>query len=186
MEDKEIVDLYFQRNEDALACTSPKYGRHLSTISFHILKDSLDAEECVNDTYMKAWSTIPPKRPDVLGAFLAVITRNISLDKYKYKYAAKRAQGEFALLLSELEECIPDEAFADREMEGKEISRVITDFLRGRSEDSRKIFVMRYFFCDSVKEISKKSGFSESKVKSSLFATRNALKKQLIQEGIYI
>ena len=186
MEDKEIVELYFQRNEDAIACTDSKYGRYLSKISFNILKDSLDAEECVNDTYMKAWNTIPPKRPDVLGAFLAVITRNLSLDKHKYKYAAKRAQGEFALLLSELEECIPDEAFADREMEGKEISRVITDFLRGRSEDSRKIFVMRYFFCDSVKEISKKSGFSESKVKSSLFATRNALKKQLIQEGIYI
>ena len=186
MEDKEIVELFFQRNEDAIACTDSKYGRYLSKISFNILKDSLDAEECVNDTYMKAWSTIPPKRPDVLGAFLAVITRNLSLDKYKYKYAAKRAQGEFALLLSELEECVPDEAFADREMEGKEISRVITDFLRGRSEDSRKIFVMRYFFCDSVKEISKKSGFSESKVKSSLFATRNALKKQLIQEGIYI
>ena len=186
MEDKEIVELFFQRNEDAIACTDSKYGRYLSKISFNILKDSLDAEECVNDTYMKAWNTIPPKRPDVLGAFLAVITRNLSLDKHKYKYAAKRAQGEFALLLSELEECIPDEAFADREMEGKEISRVITDFLRGRSEDSRKIFVMRYFFCDSVKEISKKSGFSESKVKSSLFATRNALKKQLIQEGIYI
>ena len=186
MEDKEIVELFFQRNEDAIACTDSKYGRYLSKISFNILKDSLDAEECVNDTYMKAWNTIPPKRPDVLGAFLAVITRNLSLDKHKYKYAAKRAQGEFALLLSELEECIPDEAFAEREMEGKEISRVITDFLRGRSEDSRKIFVMRYFFCDSVKEISKKSGFSESKVKSSLFATRNALKKQLIQEGIYI
>ena len=186
MEDKEIVELYFQRNEDAIACTSSKYGRYLNKISFNILKDSMDAEECVNDTYMKAWNTIPPKRPDALGAFLAVITRNLSLDKYKYKYAAKRAQGEFALLLSELEECVPDEAFADREMEGKEISRVITDFLRGRSEDSRKIFVMRYFFCDSVKEISKKSGFSESKVKSSLFATRNALKKQLIQEGIYI
>ena len=86
MEDKEIVDLYFQRNEDAIACTCSKYGRYLSKISFSILKDSLDAEECVNDTYMKAWNTIPPKCPDALGAFLAVITRNLSLDKYKYKY----------------------------------------------------------------------------------------------------
>ena len=186
MEYKEIVELFFQRNEDAIVCTGSKYGRYLSKISFNILKDSLDAEECVNDTYMKAWTTIPPKRPDALGAFLAVITRNLSLDKYKYKYAAKRAQGEFALLLSELEECIPNEAFTDRDMEGKEISQIITDFLKGRSEDSRKIFVMRYFYCDSVKEIARRSGFSESKVKSSLFATRNALKKQLIQEGIYI
>ncbi|MGN0736292.1 MAG: RNA polymerase sigma factor [Anaerovoracaceae bacterium] len=186
MEDKEIVELYFQRKEDAIACTSSKYGRYLGRISFNILKDSMDAEECVNDTYMKAWNTIPPKRPDALGAFLAVITRNLSLDKYKYKYAAKRADGEFALLLSELEECIPDVTGGDRDMEGKEISRVITDFLRSRSEDSRKIFVMRYFYCDSIKEIALRTGFSQSKVKSSLFTTRNALKKKLIQEGIYI
>ena len=186
MEDKEIVDLYFQRNEDAIVCTGSKYGRYLSKISFNILKDSLDAEECVNDTYMKAWNTIPPKRPDALGAFLAVITRNLSLDKYKYKYAAKRAQGEFALLLSELEECVPDTSCGSVRLEGEEISFAISDFLRSRNQDARRIFVLRYFYCESVKEIADKLNFSESKVKSSLFTTRNALKKHLLQEGIYI
>ena len=186
MDDKEIVDLYFQRNEDAITCTDAKYGRYLGKISFNILKDSLDAEECVNDTYMKAWNTIPPKRPDVLGAFLAAVTRNLSLDKYKYKYAAKRSGNQFALLLSELEECIPDASDIDRRLEDEEISAVITDFLRGRSEDARKIFVLRYFHCSPVSEIAQKLGFSQSKVNSSLFATRNALKKHLLNEGIYI
>ena len=186
MEDKDIVELYLQRDEDAVTCTHTKYGRYLGKISFNILKDTLDAEECVNDTYMKAWNTIPPNRPKVLGAFLAVITRNISLDKYKYKYAAKRAGGEFSLLLSELEECIPDPTAGGSEFADGEISGAITEFLKGRGEDARKIFVLRYFYCDSIKEIADKLQFSESKVKSSLHTTRIALKSHLLQEGIYI
>ena len=186
MDDAKIVQLYWDRNEQAISVTANKYGNYCTSIAINILGNREDAEECVNDTYMKAWNTIPPKRPDALGAFLAVITRNLSLDKYKYKYAAKRAQGEFALLLSELEECVPDTSCGSIRLEGEEISFVISDFLRSRNQDARRIFVLRYFYCESVKEIADKLNFSESKVKSSLFTTRNALKKHLLQEGIYI
>ena len=186
MDDAKIVQLYWDRDERAIPATASKYGNYCISIAKNILGNCEDAEECVNDTYMKAWNTIPPKRPDVLGAFLAAVTRNLSLDKYKYKYAAKRSGNQFALLLSELEECIPDASDIDRRLEDEEISAVITDFLRGRSEDARKIFVLRYFHCSPVSEIAQKLGFSQSKVKSSLFATRNALKKHLLNEGIYI
>ena len=183
--EEQILELYFKRDEHAVEMTSQMYGAKLTRFADSMVAHE-DAVECVNDTYMKAWNTIPPKRPDALGAFLAVITRNLSLDKYKYKYAAKRAQGEFALLLSELEECVPDTSCGSIRLEGEEISFAISDFLRSRNQDARRIFVLRYFYCESVKEIADKLNFSESKVKSSLFTTRNALKKHLLQEGIYI
>jgi RNA polymerase sigma factor, sigma-70 family len=181
MEDRAIVALYWKRAETAILETKKQYGRLLLSISRGILRNEEDAEECENDTYLRAWDTIPPKRPEKLSAFLAKITRNLSLDRYDAKHAEKRGGGEVPLLLDELAEVIADEAAFPADTE--DLSEVLNAFLGRLKPDARTIFLRRYWFGDSVQEISARSGFGESKIKMSLLRTRQSLQEALEKEG---
>lgn len=185
MEDEKIIELYWQRDEEALRQTNSKYGSFCYYIAHNILKDEEDSKECVNDTWFKAWTVIPPKRPDFFQAFLGKITRNLSLDRYRKNHASKRGGGSMDVIYEELKECI-----ADNGSEGTTDTIVISDalgtFLRGLSRDARIIFVRRYWYADSIGEIAKHYGMSESKVKSSLMRSRNRLKAFLEKEGIMV
>lgn len=183
MEDLKIIELFFERKEYAIAETERKYGRYLSKIAYNILFDKEDSEECVNDTYMKAWNAIPPQRPKILSTFLAKITRRLAIDIFRKKNAEKRGKSEFASSLSELDECIPDNFSAEKEFEYNLLSENINSFLASLSKENRDIFVCRYFYSDSIKEIASFFGTSESKIKSSLFRSRKILKEQLLKEG---
>ena len=183
MEDLKIIELFFERKEYAIAETERKYGGYLSKIAYNILFDSEDSEECVNDTYMKAWNTIPPRKPEVLRTFLGKITRRLAIDVFRKKHAEKRGNSEFALSLSELDECIPDKLSAESEFEYNQLTEKINAFLGSLSKENRDIFICRYFYSDSIKEIASFFGTSESKIKSSLFRSRKILKEQLLKEG---
>ncbi len=186
LEDAKIVELFFGRDEEALTQTEKKYGAYCFTIAKNILDSASDAEECVNDTWLRAWNAIPPARPAYLSAFLGKITRNLAIDLARKKQAEKRMAGEYALSLEELNECTGGIGMETEEAERMELGARISDFLRGESAEARKIFVCRYFYCDSVKEIAKRFAISEAKVKSALFRTRDRLKKYLEKEGIYV
>ncbi len=183
MQDSEIVELYFQRDESAITETSAKYGAYCKSIAFNVLRDIFDAEECVNDTYHKAWCSIPPTRPTRLGAFLAKITRNLALDRYNKKNADKRG-GQTAVSLDELSECIGTADSTGESLE--ELGAIISKFLKGEKEITRRLFVRRYFYEDSIKEIAKMHGMSEAAVKTALHRTRERLALYLRGEGVYI
>lgn len=184
LEDTEIIELYFNRSENAIAETKRKYDDYLVSISENILQNRQDAEECVCDTYIHAWNSIPPQNPACFRAFLGRIARNLSLDCYKKRNTQKRSGNNNALLLSELEECIPSPADVEREFDDGEIAKYLSKFLHSQTKQNRALFIRRYWHCDSVKQISKRFGLSESKVKSSLFRLRNSLKVYLEKEGV--
>lgn len=148
----------------------------------NILSSAEDTEECLNDTWLRTWNSIPPTRPSVLRVFVGKIARNLALDRYKARNAEKRAGGEFAMSLDELDECVGAEDSLESERIGESISR----FLRTQSREARSVFVCRYFYCDSVSDIARRFGLSESKVKSMLFRTRSKLKIHLEGEGITV
>jgi len=184
MEDTKIIDLYWARQETAIVETDKKYGNYCRSIAMHILSNMEDTEECVNDTWMKAWDCMPPQRPDILSAFLGKITRNLSISRYRMTHAKKRGSGEVDLLLTELEECLPSSKSVEEEVEGKETAKAIDRFLYSIEPESRNIFIRRYFYADQVKEIAERFDISESKVKSQLFRMRGRLKEHLEKEGI--
>lgn len=186
MDDSHIIALYWERNEQAIRETERKYGRYCHKIALQILENIQDAEECVNDTYLRTWEAIPPQRPSRLGAFLGKITRNLALDRFKARHAAKREGGEFTVSIEELGECIPAASELDTEADACAIGEAINTFLRKESPTARKIFVCRYFYGDSLSDICRRLGISESKVKSSLFRTRSRLREHLEKEGIHI
>ena len=183
MEDRCIVELYWQRDESAIAETETKYGKYLHRIAYRILQDAGDAEECVNDTCYAAWNAMPPHCPSVLSAFLGKITRRISIDLLRKKNAEKRGSGEYALALEELEECISGSDNVEEIAEREELKNRINSFLRSLPAAERNVFMCRYWYMESVSEIAKRSGFSESKVKSMLYRTRNKLRTMLEKEG---
>ena len=183
MEDKQIIQLYFDRSEDAIGETAQKYGNYLYTIAKRILNHEEDSEETVNDTYHSAWHAMPPKWPDNLKLFLARITRNLSLDRLDYLLAKKRSS-DMEILLAEVAECIPSVESAEQSMEAAQITEVLNQFLYTLDQSSRVIFVARYWYAKPVKEIAFEWHYSESKVKSILFRTRKKLKAYLEQEGI--
>lgn len=185
MEDIAIIDLYWNRDEQAINETDIKYGKSLHTLSYRIVDDQEDAKECVNDTYHTAWTHIPPTRPEYFFAYLAKITRHFSFGKQDYKHAQKR-DALMVELSDELENCIPAPDDYDRRMDSQEIGRVISDFLKQQPEDMRRVFVRRYWYMDSVSDISVMFSMSESKVKSSLFRMRNKLRDYLDKEGIVL
>lgn len=184
MEDEVIIELFWARNETAIQNTALKYGGKLHQLAMKILYDRGDAEESVNDTYLTAWNTIPPKRPQYLFAYLAKICRLTSYGKLDWKTAKKR-QAEIVELTAEIESCIPDPS-AEVSVSGEEIGRLLNTFLAGLSEEKRMIFMRRYWFEDSISDISRRYGLGESKVKVSLLRTRNALKEFLGKEGITV
>ena len=183
MEDHLIVDLYWQRNENAILETEAKYGRYLHSISYQILMNDEDAEECVNETYHDAWRSMPPHRPSVLSAFLGKITRRISIDTWRAYNAEKRGGGELALALDELEECVSGTGDVETEVERLELQRKLNAFLLALPGVDRQVFVCRYWYMDSVSDIADRFACSESKVKSMLYRTRKKLRTMLEKEG---
>lgn len=187
MKDQEIVDLFWERSETAISQVKGKYFRYCYSIALGILRNYEDAEECVNDTWVRAWNGIPPARPVMLRTFLGKITRNLSLNALEKMNAQKRGQGQVPLILSELEECIsaPNSQPEDK-LEGKEITQVINKFLSKLTAEHQKVFVRRYWYASSIEEISEAYSLSESKVKSILFRLRKKLKKELEKEGVIL
>lgn len=183
MEDREIIELYWQRLEQAVNETEQKYGKQLYSLSNHIVYNHEDAQECVNDTYHATWNTLPPKKPEFFFAYLAKITRHFSFGKLDYRQAKKR-DAVIVELSTEMENCIPAPNDLERKLESEEIGRIISAFLWQQTEEMRKVFVRRYWYMDSVNDISVNFGISESKVKSILFRMRNKLREYLESEGI--
>lgn len=183
MDDNQIIELYMKRNEQAIEETSAKYGGLCFRISYNILANREDSEECVNDTYLRTWDCIPPHKPTVFSAFLAKITRRISLNKWRDRNRMKRGGGQVVYVLEELEECISAESDVEEMVEYKELTAAINTFLGTLSEKERTVFVCRYWAFASVQEISNKFQFTESKTKTMLYRTREKLKEYLQKEG---
>lgn len=183
MEDTEIVQLYWDRNEDAIAQTSMKYGNYCTSIAKNILGNYEDAEECVNDTYMGAWNSIPSHRPSVLYTFLGKITRNIAFNRYKYNNADKRGGSEIPLVLDELSEFVSGSNNVEQEIEYKELVKTINSFLGTPSSEKRTIFICRYWYSDSIAEIAKQHGMKANAVAMILLRLRAKLQKYLLERG---
>lgn len=184
MEDAQIIRLYLDRNEDAISHTKDKYGSLCYKISYNILFSEPDCEECVNDTYLAAWDSIPPNVPDILSAFLAKITRRLSISRLRLITAKKRS-ADTTIPFEELCDCLSAKGEVYEAIEAEELKSIIERFLKAQSNNDRNIFICRYFFCDSIAEISQRFHFSQSKVKTTLFRTRKKLKEYLIKEGVF-
>ncbi len=186
MTDEKIIELYWNRSEKAIEETKKQYGDFLHYISFSVLRDNEDAEEVVNDTFFKAWNSIPPAKPNPLKAFLAKITRNLSINKLRDKTAKKRGGNQYELVLEELSECISGGNEIDSAIDSSLLSNILNEFLRSLSDEARRIFIKRYWYMLSVSDISEEMSISVSKVKSSLMRTRNKLKEKLEEEGFNV
>lgn len=184
MDDNSIVQLYFERSEAAIAETSAKYGPYCYSIAYHILDSREDSEESVNDTYLAAWNTMPPRHPSVLATFLGKLTRYISLDRWKRRSAQKRGGGQVDLALEELAECVSGGETPEEQYLGKELRRCVASFVRSLPPTEQKVFICRYWYLDSAQEIGRRFGFSESKVRSMLCRQRKKLKAWLEKEGL--
>ena len=186
MTDKEIIALYFKRSENAIEQTDVKYGKLCHSISINILNDTRDSEECVNDTWLRAWGAIPPKRPAMLRTFLGKITRNLALNRWEHAHADKRGKGETAAALDELAECVADTRAGqpDQLPEQLTLTECINRFLEHQKPENRKLFVRRYWYLSEIKEIAGDYGFTESKVKMTLSRMRAQLMAELEKEGI--
>ena len=184
MDDKQIVALYFDRNEQAIAETETKYGKYCYAIAIGVLSMHEDAEESVNDTWIDAWNSMPPHRPSILSTFLGKITRRIAIDKWRHRTAEKRGGGEIPLVLDELEDCIAHDSDVEKTLEKKRLEEVINRFVHKLPEKDQKVFLCRYFYMDSIESICRQFGFSESKVKSILHRTREKLRRVLREEEL--
>ena len=180
MEDKEILELFNARNQQAISKTADKYGNYCYSISFNILANAEDSEECVNDTYMKAWQSIPPDYPHIFSAYLGKITRNLSLDKYRHKYAKKRGNATVNVVFEELENCISETKSIVDEIE---LTELINNFLKTLSDDKCRIFVRRYWYADSVTELAAMTNGSANRISVRLFRLREKLRITLMKEG---
>ena len=181
--DEEIVELYWQRSEQAIWETDRKYKKFLLSVANNILHNLRDNEECLNDTYIGAWNAIPPARPMILQAFLASIMRRTAINRFHANNCQKRVASEFAVSLSELEDFIADKGDMEEEMEAKELSRLISDFVKSLPDRQMYIFVSRYYIADPLLTISKELGCSVATVKRELAKIKTSLKKQLESEG---
>lgn len=186
MQDEQIIALYFGRDETAIKETEHKYGGYCMRIAQNILHSLHDSQECVNDTYMRTWGSIPPHKPDSLRAFIGRITRRLALNMYEKASAQKRGKGTVQLVLDELGECISDTDTMSDITQEFVITDTLNFFLANQSEQNRNIFVRRYWYMSTVKDIATDYGMSESKVKMRLLRMRNELKIQLEKEGINI
>ncbi|MCI9455489.1 MAG: sigma-70 family RNA polymerase sigma factor [Oscillospiraceae bacterium] len=186
MEDAAIIALYWSRSESAIEKTDEKYGGYCRTIAYNILENHEDTEECTNDTYFKVWNAIPPQRPSLFRAFLGKIARNTALKRYDSSHADKRGGGETAILLSELEECVPAPNNAETECESAELSRAVSDFLYQLDELSRNLFVRRYWYAEKLTNLCEAYGISASQGKSTLYRVRGKLKEYLEKEGFLL
>lgn len=186
MKDEEIIKLYWKRDERAITASAAQYGSYCHSISYNILHNTQDAQECVNDTWLGAWKSIPPYRPNRLSVYLGKITRNLSLNRIRHYAAEKRGLGQTELVLSELEECIPSGSNVEQFIEEMVLTQSINRFLYAQPEQKRNIFIRRYWHLFSIRDIAQAYGMSESKVASLLFRMRNELKTHLEKEDITI
>ncbi|WMJ84079.1 RNA polymerase sigma factor [Oscillospiraceae bacterium LTW-04] len=185
MNDREIIALYWERSEAAVEETEKKYGKLCRHIAMNILQNSQDVEECINDTFLGTWNSIPPQKPAVLSAYICRIARNCALKKYHYNNSKKRNK-QIEISFTELEDCISQNASEENSCETELLAKAISTFLRTLSYENRTIFMRKYWFFDSISDIANRFSMSESKVKSILFRTRGKLKEFLMKEGINI
>ena len=186
MDDNRIIELYFARDERAIAETKEKYGKYCLKIAYNILGNPEDAEECENDTYLVVWNAIPPTKPQVFSAFIGRVTRNISLKMLRAKNADKRRSSEALVSLDELGDCIPDKQGFAENLEINELAEIINSFLNSLNVTERRVFVCRYWYCDSISDICNRFGFGKSKVKMILLRTRERLLTYLKERGVFI
>lgn len=186
MKDKDIIDLFRNRSEDAIRETAKKYGKYCHYIAYNILYNEQDSEECVNDTYFKAWGNIPPHNPDKLSSYLGKITRNLALNKWDYYNANKRGKGQVLVVLEELQECFPSSDTVEQIVDEIHFSNVFNRFLASLPKYKRIIFMRRYWYMSSIKEICEDFNMRESKVKMLLFRLRNDFRVYLEKEGVHI
>lgn len=186
MEDEQIVNLYWNRDEEAIRETEIKYDRYLTKIAYNILCDREDSRESVNDTYLAAWNSMPPHRPGVLSTYLAKLTRRLSITRFRYRTREKRRESEYALSLEELSDCISAGNTTEDLVNLKHLADTIGIWLRLQSEEARNAFLGRYYFLDSLKEVAAYCGMSESKCKSLLYRLRLDLRAYLEKEGFTV
>ena len=183
VDDSEIIQLYWDRNELAIPATSGKYGNYCTSIAKNILGNQEDAEECVNDTYMRAWNSMPPHRPNTLSTFLGKIVRRLSFNRYKHNTANKRGGGEVPVVLDEIAELVSDTGSVEQEVDRKELINAIDTFLSRLSIEKRNIFVCRYWYFDSISAIASRFGITENNVSVTLNRLRLKLHNYLLERG---
>jgi len=185
VEDNQIIELFFRRDETALTETANKYGGFCLRIAMNVVNVREDAEECVNDTYHTAWNQIPPTKPDSFKAFLGRIVRNFAISKYRVLHAKKRFNG-LEVMLSELSDCIPGAESVEQEMEAKELTEYINTWLAGLKPEDRALFVRRYWYGDEVRELAKKCGVSGTQMTQRMLRLRRKLKVFLEEKGVVL
>ncbi len=183
MVDQQIIELYWDRDEEAIRQTEQKYGAYLSKVAFNILADWEASMECVNDTYLAAWNSMPPHRPEILSTYLGKITRQLSIDVFRKKNSVKRYASEYAVSLDELGDTFSDGTTPEKVLDAKILDDAINRFVCTLPDDVQRAFVGRYFFLDSLKDIAGYCGMKEGKLKSLLYRTRQQLKSYLVKEG---
>lgn len=185
MEDEKIIELFFARSEQAIAELDGKYGKMLRALSFRILNDRQDAEECVNDAYLGTWNAIPPNRPQALVGFVCKIVRNLSLKRYEQNTAAKR-NGHYDAVLEELEDCLAAPDTVEAQIASRELTELIEGFLSGLSSENRVIFLRRYWFADSYAQIAARVALTEKNVSVRLTRLRKQLREYLMKKGVFV
>lgn len=183
MEDQQIIKLFWNRDENAIAETSKKYGSYCYSIAKNILQNKEDSDECVNDTYLNAWNALPPHKPNVLSAFLGKITRNLAFDRYSFNHAEKRGGGEVSIVLDEIAEIVSDSNDIERAVDNNELAHAINEFLSELPTDKRKMFVLRYWYSEKVSTVAKQFGITENACSVQLNRIRQKLRKHLNDGG---
>jgi len=183
MDDREIISLYWQRDERAISETSARYGNYCLAIARNILTDAFDSEECVNDTWLRAWNSMPPHKPDLLSSYLGKITRNLSLSRLRERLAHKRGGGEAVMALEELSDCVPGRFSVEDEAAARELGRKLNAFVAALGREERDVFVSRYWFGAPISLICERTGSKSARVKSMLLRTRRRLLKYLEEDA---
>ena len=186
MDDNKIIDLYWARSQQAIAESELKYGAYCRTVARNILDRDEDAEECVNDTWLRAWNAMPPQRPSVLQAFFGTLTRNLSLDRWRRDRAQKRGGSQVELALEELEDCLAARDRVDEAVDAQTTAGLISAFVRGLPKQDRLLFVRRYWYLDDIQALAKQMGMGQSQVKSRLHRIRQRLKTELEKGGVAV
>ena len=184
MSDEKIIELYWDRDERAISETDRKYGRYLYAIAYNIVHDHPDCEECLNDTYLEAWGKMPSDRPTFLGAYLSKIVRCLSINRFRSSHREKR--GGMGQIIEELKDCIPDVHDVSEELENRLLRDTLNKFILSLDEEKRFVFVRRYFYSDSIEDISRRTGMSIAKIKTMLHRTRRELKTLLEKEELFL
>ena len=183
MEEQQIIQLYWDRNQHAIDATTEKYGAYCHTIAMHILDNREDAEECVNDTWLHAWNAMPPHHPSVLATFLGKITRNLSFNRYQQRSAAKRGSGQLPLVLYELADCVSGAETPEQALDRQALIAAINDFLTGLPPRHRQIFLRRYWYADTISDIARRHGMTENHTSVILRRLRLKLRNELTERG---